>query len=210
MPSGLSYQYHLEFAIDFIRDYRESAHTGLLEIALVELSGAPLNEEEENRLRSAIRSNPALHTEHHRSNILAAKTHFTDWWWEPELWMPLQTAKQGLEKHITEKHPANFSDPNVVLETYLAGYSNYQNEHLDEVLLPGTILTLIREPDNVHDSKAVALYFEGNKVGYIPRFINETIARFLDHQKRLLGRIKEIHRAGYPAWQRYLIEVVDG
>ena len=40
---------------------------------------------------------------------------------------------------------------------------------------------LEREPHNPHDPLAVACYFKGVHVGYIPRQANERIAQALDH-----------------------------
>ena len=36
-----------------------------------------------------------------------------------------------------------------------------------------TTVTLIAEPDNEHDSMAIAVYLEGYHIGYVPREINE-------------------------------------
>ena len=44
----------------------------------------------------------------------------------------------------------------------------------------GTILTLKREEDNKFDPYAVAIYFNENKLGFIPRGSNKEINKFLE------------------------------
>jgi hypothetical protein len=43
-------------------------------------------------------------------------------------------------------------------------------------LRPGDRLRLVREPDNPHDSNAVAVYSGTTHIGYIPRLINRDVA----------------------------------
>ncbi len=49
-----------------------------------------------------------------------------------------------------------------------------------EQMRPGDVVRLQREPDNRHDRNAVACYFLGEHVGYIPRLTNPRIAQALD------------------------------
>lgn len=64
-------------------------------------------------------------------------------------------------------------------------YSIVGQKHLDkDPYLPGfragIPAVLVREPDNPADPNAVAVYVNGEKVGFIPRRDNVAIARLID------------------------------
>ena len=62
------------------------------------------------------------------------------------------------------------------------------SEDLVEDLAPGSKVTLLREPDNRFDDRAVmALDGEGRKLGYIPRRENGVISALMDAGKLLYG-----------------------
>ena len=66
------------------------------------------------------------------------------------------------------------------------------SDELVEDLVPGSRVTLIREPDNRFDPNAVmALDGQGRKLGYIPRHENGIIGALLDAGKFLYGIIPE-------------------
>ena len=86
----------------------------------------------------------------------------------------------------------------LVLKTGIAGlqFSDYSAEHskkeLEEELTPGTELFLFRDADNPADEWAIAVYTsEDQKLGYVTRFKNETIARLMDHGKVFHAYIDE-------------------
>jgi hypothetical protein len=47
---------------------------------------------------------------------------------------------------------------------------------------PGEPVVLIREPDNQYDTRAVAVWIDGIRVGYIPKNQNAEIAAKIDRQ----------------------------
>ena len=80
----------------------------------------------------------------------------------------------------------------LVLKTGIAGLQfNVENEAEQEALnaiTPGTELMLFREPENEYDEWAVAVYLtEDDKLGFVSRFKNETIARLMDAGKKFIG-----------------------
>ena len=86
----------------------------------------------------------------------------------------------------------------LVLKTGIAGlqFSEYSAEHskkeLEAELTPGTELFLFRDADNPADEWAIAVYTsEDQKLGYVTRFKNETIARLMDHGKVFHAYIDE-------------------
>jgi len=57
------------------------------------------------------------------------------------------------------------------------GFWNFQSTY------NGDELKLIREPDNKYDENAIALYWEGDCVGYIPKDIAIVLATIIDKNK---------------------------
>ncbi len=84
----------------------------------------------------------------------------------------------------------------LVLKTGLAGMqfhieSEEEKQTLDAIT-PGTELLLFREPENEYDEWAVAVYLtENDKLGYISRYKNETIARLMDAGKRFTAVVDD-------------------
>lgn len=80
----------------------------------------------------------------------------------------------------------------LVLKTGIAGAqfhieSEEEQTALDS-LTPGTELLLYREPENEYDEWAIAVYLtEEDKIGFISRFKNETIARLMDAGKKFVA-----------------------
>ena len=83
-----------------------------------------------------------------------------------------------------------------VLETAIAGMGfhveNEQEEKNLQELIPGTELTLYREPDNQYDKWAIAVYYDKeDMLGYVTRYKNETIARLMDCGKKFIAIVDE-------------------
>lgn len=67
-----------------------------------------------------------------------------------------------------------------LFKTYIAGFSYYNGVKIFTKLAIGTELQMRREVDNKYDSRAIALYFDGEKIGFIPREDNVILSGFLD------------------------------
>ncbi|MCD7845384.1 MAG: HIRAN domain-containing protein [Oscillospiraceae bacterium] len=84
----------------------------------------------------------------------------------------------------------------MVLKTGIAGLdfnieSDEEREALEN-LTPGTELFLYREPDNKYDEWAISVYrTEDDKLGFITRYKNETIARLMDAGKRFVAVVDD-------------------
>ena len=79
-----------------------------------------------------------------------------------------------------------------IQRTRLAGFRHHSAPLLWPVLQAKALLTLQREPDNPHDSNAVALCWRGRKLGYLPRGENLVAARLLDRNRNLSARISAL------------------
>lgn len=62
----------------------------------------------------------------------------------------------------------------------LAGFTYWDGLYIFEHLKIGLKLRIEREMDNKYDPKAVAIYFEEYKLGYIPRAQNSEIAKLCE------------------------------
>lgn len=69
------------------------------------------------------------------------------------------------------------------------------------------MLELVREPENKHDSAAIALHFNMEKIGYIPRESNEILSRLMDADViELQAEITHIEQKA-KAWENVHIAV---
>lgn len=62
----------------------------------------------------------------------------------------------------------------------IVGMNWTKTEDFVKSIAPGTPVVLIREPNNEHDTNAVAVWIEGRKVGFIPKKQNAVLASFID------------------------------
>jgi hypothetical protein len=59
-------------------------------------------------------------------------------------------------------------------------------------------LSLVREPDNPYDAKAVRVNWQGHKLGYVPRDDNVDLARLIDNGNRVEARITQLTKGRRP------------
>ncbi|WP_434980444.1 HIRAN domain-containing protein [Daejeonia sp. YH14] len=99
-----------------------------------------------------------------------------------------------------------FEEDILALSSIVAGTS-YQNltDIEEKIILNESKLELKREPKNEYDEFAVAVFFEGHKLGYIPRSKNQTIARLMDAGKQFYAKVKAKEWEG--KWLRLDMEV---
>lgn len=88
----------------------------------------------------------------------------------------------------------------------LAGFQFHAGQNIWNELRVGAALTMQRELQNRHDGRAVAILWNGLKLGYIPRNENTAIAQLLDRGERLVGHIEELKESQNP-WDRVRVVV---
>ena len=92
-----------------------------------------------------------------------------------------------------------------VQRSQIAGFQYYDGPHVTAHVEGRCALTLQREPYNPYDRHAVAVYWQGHKVGYIPRGENRVIAKLLDR-----GETLETVFAGHldgRGWWTWMVDV---
>jgi len=87
----------------------------------------------------------------------------------------------------------------LVQNSPLAGFRYHAGADLWRELRVGDRLELAREPDNPHDTNAVAVRWHGHKLGYVPRRENAALAWGLDRGTPLRARISALAEHPNPA-----------
>jgi HIRAN domain len=88
----------------------------------------------------------------------------------------------------------------------VAGFQFHEGKRVWDQLKVGDALTLVREPDNSHDTRAVRVEWNGHMLGYVPRAENDAVARQLDRGNKLEARIVRLTKHRDP-WKRIEFEV---
>jgi HIRAN domain len=89
----------------------------------------------------------------------------------------------------------------------LAGFQYHAGKALWPRMRVGDVLTLVREPDNPHDARAVRVEWQGTKIGYVPRRENADVARLMDNGQTLVARIVRLAEVRDP-WSRLRFEIL--
>lgn len=77
---------------------------------------------------------------------------------------------------------------------FIAGFQHHDGPRFLEELALGQDLTIVREPFNPHDSRAVALCLRNRRIGYVPMKRNHAIARLVDQEAPLTCRVTAVDR----------------
>ena len=80
----------------------------------------------------------------------------------------------------------------VIQRSSLAGFRHHDAPFLWEALRPSLVVNLAREPHNSNDPDAVALFWRGRKLGYLPRSENFVVSRLLEGSCPLSARIQRM------------------
>lgn len=67
-----------------------------------------------------------------------------------------------------------------LLQFFVRGFQYYDGPKIINEINQSGLLTMVREPENKFDRKAIALYFDDRKIGYVPREDNVVLAKILD------------------------------
>lgn len=104
-------------------------------------------------------------------------------------------------------HPACAAEARIIVQqSPLAGFQYYDGKVVWDNMRVGDALTLVREPQNPHDSNAVRVDWKGQPLGYVPRRDNRDVARQIDRGALVQARIVNLKEARNP-WQRVEFEI---
>jgi len=111
------------------------------------------------------------------------------------LWLGAQPLHAQVAAHI------------LLQDSPLAGFQYHAGKTLWPQMQVGDILTLVREPGNPHDARAVRVEWQGHMIGYVPRRENADVARFMDGGQKLTARIVRLAEVRDP-WSRVRFEIL--
>lgn len=99
-----------------------------------------------------------------------------------------------------------FEEDILALESIVAGTSYLNLSEIEkELTTKETELSLKREPENEYDTFAVQVLYKEQKLGYIPKSKNQTIARLMDAGKQFYAKI--VGKEWEGKWLRIDLEV---
>jgi hypothetical protein len=94
----------------------------------------------------------------------------------------------------------------LVQHSPLAGFNYHEARAHWSAFSQGDALALVREPDNPHDANAVAVYWRGHKLGYVPRVQNSALAWAMDRGEPVGARISALRAEPNPR-KRVQVEI---
>ena len=94
----------------------------------------------------------------------------------------------------------------MIQDSPVAGFQFHRGDEIWPSLAVGAPLALVREPNNSHDTNAVAVYFQNHKLGYVPRGENSAISQMLDRGEILEASITKLSESEDP-WERVRFRV---
>ena len=106
-------------------------------------------------------------------------------------------------KYTPSRHLVSFN---------IAGFSHYDGIDVINELGLGKNVTLAIEPDNPYDPEAVAILYEGKKLGYIPKDKNSLLSMliFYGHGDIFEAKIERVNITSHPEQQFHVtIRVKD-
>ena len=86
----------------------------------------------------------------------------------------------GIALSFVPKLEAKTINKQKLLQCFVAGFRYYNGPQLLDKMEIGDTIKLVREPNNKYDNKAIALYFQNNKIGFIPQMDNQVICNMMD------------------------------
>ena len=126
--------------------------------------------------------------------------------------LPVTTLTQQLMLQTLQKTAIAlpFAQDIFLLETHIAGLRYYGIKILPAPLQLGDALLLRREPGNIHDELAIAVFtLAEQKLGYVPKFRNPVLARLMDAGKSLVAEVGQL-KLGNDTVPAYLAESTEG
>jgi HIRAN domain len=94
-----------------------------------------------------------------------------------------------------------------LLQSFVRGFQYYDGKKLLHKMKAGALLELVREPNNEYDNFAIAIHYQGKKIGFVPAENNEVLAKILDaNLLKLQAEITHIEPSAL-AWEKTAIAI---
>ncbi|MBC6493024.1 HIRAN domain-containing protein [Flavihumibacter stibioxidans] len=94
-----------------------------------------------------------------------------------------------------------------LLQCFVAGFRHYEGMKLLDAMKTGDLLELVREPENEYDPCAIALHWQGKKIGFVPADTNEMLSYLLDTDAlSLFAVITHLEKKSQP-WENVAVAI---
>ncbi len=93
----------------------------------------------------------------------------------------------------------------LALSCMVAGTSYQSLKEIEKEIIHNAVFDLTREPTNKFDKKAIAISYNKNKIGYIPKEKNEVIANLMDAGKKFSAKL--ISKSWEGNWLKIVVEI---
>ena len=93
-----------------------------------------------------------------------------------------------------------------VYDGFVRGFQYHAGKQVIDRIQDHDELDLVREWDNEHDADAVAVYWQGHKLGYLAMFENKALANLIDNGM-LLSAYVAYTAPELPPWEQCFIAV---
>lgn len=94
-----------------------------------------------------------------------------------------------------------------LLQSFVRGFRFYEGAALIPKMKNGDMLQLVREPDNQFDNKAIAVYYNDIKIGFLPKEDNDILSKLMDAEVvKLHAEIAQLQE-GAKDWEKLFIAV---
>lgn len=87
---------------------------------------------------------------------------------------------------------APFTREIFLIDIVVAGTTHCPDiEQLAPLIQEGTVLRMLRDPDNEYDEMAIGIYLDRHRIGWVPMELNLIISRLMDAGKAFVCRVTE-------------------
>ena len=100
-------------------------------------------------------------------------------------------------------------DKKVIYTSFVRGLAFSPGKKLVPYMKKGDVLDIQREPDNIYDSNAIALCYNGQKIGYVAAEDNSMLSQLLDAgHGNFAAEVHDI-RTDAPVWQQVSYRIIS-
>ena len=94
-----------------------------------------------------------------------------------------------------------------IMDFQIAGFRYYDGLEVIDELVVGSSVDLIAEAENPYDPEAIAVYYKGLKVGYMPRKQNQILSSFLyfGYGNIFEAKILYVNKETYPEQKIHVV-----
>ena len=118
----------------------------------------------------------------------------------------VQKTIHALRMRDSKKRPSSVSVRSQ-MECFISGYRFHNGIEVEHLLYQGAELELVRELANTVNPRAIAVYFQDKKLGYVTTDVSRRLAPKMDKGWQIKACVKHF-RPDDPHWSRLFIGIL--